>query len=522
MATVNPGSDVLDRWLKQYEGDKRIKELWRPLLEDAYQYTLPGRSGFYTQQQAQRRAAKIFDSTAVQGCQDYAGLMQAGLTPNFAVWALLEPGTDVPEAQKREVQRKLESVTQFVFQTLWASNFATESYETYVDFAVSTGALLIEEGDAHEPIKCTAVPLTEVTIGNGPYQDVGRITRERAICAGDIPIKYSGAKLPKELADLVKDKPNEEVILLECVWRRYVANQDETWDYKVVHEKTKTTLLEHEWRGRGSSPWIILRNLKAAGEPYGRGPAINLLSTIKTANAVVELVLENAEMSIAGMWQTDDENTANPDVVQLVPGTIITTHGVRGLQPLTPGGKFQVADLVLNDLRTEIKKGFHSEPLGDPNKTPYKAAEANHRMAEYARRNGSTFGRGFYEFVQRVVERVVYILRKRGLIKLPEIDGRAIKVTAISPLARQQNLQDVEAITQTAQIIGATFGPQMLNLVLKAEEAAETIAERLGAPKRIIRSTVEREQLAKMLATLAQKSAEQGNDPLQLVNNLGS
>lgn len=510
----------LDQLLKQRDADRKTKEFWRPLLDDAYSYTLPGRAGFYTHQQAERRAAKIFDSTAVQSIQDYASLMQAGLTPNFAIWSLLEPGTDVPEGRKRDVQRKLEEVTRFIFNVIWASNFATESYEAYLDFGVSAGMLLIEEGDAQEIIRCKAVPLTEVDLGNGPYEDCGRIWRCRKIAAGDILTKYKGAKLGDDLAKIAHDTPQEEVELTECTWRVYVDNQDETWEYKVFSEKHKDIILRHTWRGRGSSPWIVLRNLKAAGEPYGRGPAINLLPDIKTANAIVELVLENAEMAIAGMWQTDDDSVVNPDTIQLVPGTIISQRGEKGLQPLTPGGKFSVADLVLNELRENIRKGFYAQPLGDPNKTPFKAAEANHRMADYARRTGATFGRGYYEFVQRVIERVVYICRRRGLIRLPEVDGRAVKVTAVSPLARQQNYADVEAISQTAAIINAAFGPQMTNLVLKAEEAADEIADKLGAPKRIIRSSLEREQLAQALAKLAQASAAQGNDPMQLLDKV--
>ena len=72
--------------------------------------------------------------------------------------------------------------------------------------------------------------------------------------------------------------------------------------------------------GNGSNPFICFRWSKCAGEVYGRGPLINALSAIKTTNLTIELILENAQMAISGVYQMEDDGVINPDTIQLSPG----------------------------------------------------------------------------------------------------------------------------------------------------------------------------------------------------------
>ena len=99
---------------------------------------------------------------------------------------------------------------------------------------------------------------------------------------------------------------------------------------------------------------------------------------------------------------------------------------------LIPYGLFNVSpetvsDLVLRDMRTNIKKALYNEMLGTPNeKTPMSATEVAERMADLSRQIGSAFGRLQAELVNPVLQRVVYILKKQGRIKIPIIKVRRI------------------------------------------------------------------------------------------------
>ena len=113
------------------------------------------------------------------------------------------------------------------------------------------------------------------------------------------------------------------------------------------------------------SPFINFRWLKAPGEIYGRSPVMKTLPDIKTANKVVELVLKNASIAVTGIWQADDDGVLNPGTIRLVPGTIIPKAvGSAGLTPLATPGRFDVSQLVLDDLRRRIRHALLVDRLG--------------------------------------------------------------------------------------------------------------------------------------------------------------
>jgi hypothetical protein len=271
---------------------------------------------------------------------------------------------------------------------------------------------------------------------------------------------------------------------------------------------TESVLYERTMRGIGSNPFVCFRWSKCAGEVYGRGPLLNALSAIKTTNLTVELILENAQMSISGIYQMEDDGVINPDTIQLVPGSIIPkAMGSQGLQPINAAGRFDVAQLILSDMRLNIKRALYNDMLGDPDKTPATATEIAERMADLSRRIGSAFGRLQVELVQPVLQRVIYILKKQGRIDLPTVNGREVKIRSVSPLAQAQANQDISSIARYLQLIGGTFGPEMLNLLIDQEKTSVELAKKFGVPESLIRDEQQRNQL---VAAMQQMQQQQG------------
>ena len=86
-----------------------------------------------------------------------------------------------------------------------------------------------------------------------------------------------------------------------------------------------------------------------------------------------------------------------------------------------------------DDMRTNIKRALYNEMLGNPNRTPMSATEVAERMADLSRQIGSAFGRLQAEFVQPVLARIIWILKKQGRINMPVLNGREAKVVSVSP-----------------------------------------------------------------------------------------
>lgn len=504
-----PSGDPAELYMRRFERARALRENWVSLFEDCYTYTLPARESFFMESGGSDRTDHIFDETAVVGVQEFASRLQSGLVPTFARWADLKTGQKVPSKEREDIDRKLSEVTEFIFEILQSSNFNQEVHESFMDLAVGTGCLLVEEGDVNHPIRFNAVPLPHIYLEASPDDQIDAVYRTRRMRPEDIERMWPGAELPASMKARMLSNNSQLCDIIECTVRNIETPNETAYDYLVISKTDKAILYQDKFEGTGSSPWVIFRWSKASGEIYGRGPVLNALPAIKTCNLTVELILENAQLAISGIWQVDDDGTVNADTINLVPGTVVPrAPGSSGLTPITPPGRFDVAQLVLDDMRLNIRRALYNEMLGDPNKTPMTATEVAERMGDLSRQIGSAFGRLQAELVQPLLQRVIFLLKKRGLIELPQVDGRDIRISATSPLARSQKLQDVTTVDRFVELVGARFGPQALSMTIKPEKAAEFIAERLGVPPEILRTEIEREQLVQYLQQ-AQAAAQQ-------------
>ena len=493
------------QYIEKYNKAKAFRENWVPLFEECYEYALPQRESFYYEEAGQRRDQKIFDETAVVGVQEFASRLQSGLVPNFARWADLMSGSEVPPEQREEIDNELDDVTNYVFEVLQNSNFSQEVHESFMDLAVGTGVLCVEEGDAINPIVFSAIPLPHVVLDTGPDDRIDHVFRERKKVKFDhLEMMYPNSTFSSKVMTMMGR--NQETTVLEVVCRDYSRKNEEAYVHYAICMTTDTVLHKKEMRGLGSNPFICFRWSKCAGEVYGRGPLINALAAIKTTNLTIELILENAQMSISGIYQMEDDGVINPDTIQLVPGSIIPkAMGSQGLQPIQAAGRFDVAQLVLSDMRLNIKRALYNDMLGNPDKTPATATEVAERMADLSRRVGSAFGRLQAELVQPVLQRVIYILKKQGRIEVPSVNGREVKIRSVSPLAQAQANQDISSVARYLELVGGVFGPEMLQLLIDGEKTAVHLAKKFGVPESLIRDEEQRKQIAAMAQQMAQQ-----------------
>ena len=159
---------VAKRYIEKYQKAKAFREQWVPLFEECYEYALPQRESFYYEEHGQRRDEKIFDETAVVGVQEFASRLQSGIVPNYARWADLISGSEIPPEQREAIDNELDEVTEYVFEVLQNSNFSQEVHESFMDLAVGTGILCVEEGDSLNPVNFSAIPLPHVVLDTGP------------------------------------------------------------------------------------------------------------------------------------------------------------------------------------------------------------------------------------------------------------------------------------------------------------------------------------------------------------------
>ncbi len=497
--------------LERYEKAKAHRQNFVDLFEECYEYALPQRESFYYETAGQRRDDKIFDETAVVGVQEFASRLQSGLVPNFARWADLMAGSEIPEGDRDFVDNDLDEITEYVFEILQNSNFSQEVHEAFMDLAVGTGVLCVDEGDAINPISFSAIPLPHVVLDTGPDDKIDHVFRERkGIRNSEITILYPDAKLDPQIQQRVLRDPEGKCTLLDLVCKDYSKKNEEAYFHYVIDMSTKKYIIEKSFKGVGSNPYVCFRWSKCAGEVYGRGPLINALSAIKTTNLTIQLILENAQMAISGIYQMDDDGIINPDTINLVPGTIIPKSPQSGgLQPIQSAGRFDVADIVLSDMRLNIKRALYNDMLGNPDRTPASATEVAERMADLSRRIGSAFGRLQAELVQPVLQRVIHILKKQGRIEMPVVNGREVKIRSSSPLAQAQSNQDITSVSRFLELVNTYFGPDTTNILINSEETAIHLAKKFGVPDTLIRDAEERKEIVAMMQQMQQMQQQE-------------
>lgn len=514
MLAQNANEEPIDWLIRRYTAAKKRHEEWHPVWQECYDYAIPMRDRFDgSPTNGQKLTDRMFDMTAAVSTHRFASRLQAGLTPTFARWSALRAGQDLKKhanpAQIEQIERKLDEVADEVFAAIHRSNFDSQIHEANLDLAVGTASLICDE-DPEDLIRFLAVPLTQVCFEAGPDDTIEARFRFRGMTLADIQVEWPRANIGPDLMNRLSGRSEDKLEVVEATWIERGRDMNR-FRHVVFLPKEKIAVFETVYEGDGSCPWINFRWSKAAGEVYGRGPLLLALPDIKVANATVELVLANADLAITGMWQGEDDGVLNPSTLRPASGTVIPiAPGSSGLKPLETPGRFDVAALVLEDLRNNIKRALYDETLGPPTGTPMSATEVSERMADLYRSMGSSYGRLQRELVQPIIRRVIYILRKAGRIQLPRVDGRLLQIVSQSPLSSAQAQEDVLKFQQFTAVMANTFGPERMALTVNPGEAGDWLAKQFSVSKRLLYTGAERDAHTRALQQLSRQAASSG------------
>jgi len=259
VSTENSFDDNVKRLMARYKHAQSIKDLWLPTFEECYEFSLPQRESFYSETIGRRRSDRIFDETAVVGVQEFASRLQAGIVPNYARWADLVAGSEIPKDDQKEVNLMLDDVTEYVFEVLQNSNFSQEVHETFLDVAVGTGVLLIEEGDAVQPIKFKAIPLPQIVLDSGHDDKIDHVFRKRKIRMKDLPYAYPNGTMSEKMVMDMEKNGEMSCEVLEVVYRLYENTKEEEHRYCVIATNYEHKIVETAFKGLGSNPYVVYR-----------------------------------------------------------------------------------------------------------------------------------------------------------------------------------------------------------------------------------------------------------------------
>ncbi len=479
-----------EKMMRRIEAAKGNKLLWDTRLKECYQYFLPERETFDDHAPGAQKNERVFESTAIEALSDYASRMESQLVPPGREWMTLEAGSEIPEDQEEEVDKSLEEMTKILFSHINDSNFSSQIHETFLDVGISTGAIIIEDGDGiQSALRFRAVPMADIIIEKSQKGIIDTVWREITLNAADIPSIFPYAKLTDDIIKAIKDKPEQEFEFIEGV----ALNDDQlTFTSMVLYPSKKDVLYEAR---ELSSPWVVFREASISGEVYGRGRALRCLSDVKTLNKVYENYLRAAALIAQPIYTATDDGVINPHTIRLKPNSIIPVGSNDTanptLRPLAPAGEYQISQDIIQTLQDRIRRTMLSKPFGQIDETPVRTAtEMSIRNADLAETSLSASGRIQSELLQRLIARCVFLLKEQGKIADFQVNGKEVAIKFTSPASRKQDESDIATLLRFSEMM-QMLPPEYVMQAIKIEDFPKAMADTMGVSKDLIRTEME-------------------------------
>lgn len=481
------------------------RDQWQKVLLDAYDFVAPYRmSTRYVTKAPANRVDRIFDNTAVQSLFRFAGKLQQELLPPGQAFFQLEagPAIAITGMNKEEADRELETVTSQITPVFLNGEWDNAVHEMLIDLGISTGFMMILEGDAQQPVRFVTASMDEIAIDQGPYGDVAGIFWKRKWTYRAISEAWPKGRFDEAFRDALKSRPEEEIVLCQDTVFDAKASK---WRLCVYLEKSDGDVWEDEFH---ECPWITPRYFKMPGQVYGFGPVLMVLPTIKTLNKAQELTLKAAAIAMSGIYTRVDDGVFNPDTARIEPGAmwaVARNGGVLGpsIQRLPPPGDLNMGNIVLTDLRMQVQAGLMDQQLPPDGQSPRSAAEIVARVKRLSADHAGAFGRLVHEIIQPVVRRVIEILHRQGVLKSRfKIDQLLVQLKVTSPLAEAFKAAKVEKTINWLQIVAQFGGPETLHGLTPLEATLAEIGADMGVPPHQIYTPDQRQQIQQTVKTL--------------------
>jgi hypothetical protein len=233
-------------------------------------------------------------------------------------------------------------------------------------------------------------------------------------------------------------------------------------------------------------------------------------------NEMKRVTLKAGQRAVDPPLLVDHEGVL-PSDLHVDPGGIIPVNVVNAqlsppVQPLQSGSDFQITDILLSDTRRQVQDAFHHrlvELIRDPNMTATQVLELS---AQVQRHMAPIMGRQQTEMLEPILERTWEIEQHAGRLPPapPQLEGRNIQIDYVSPLMRSQRSSDAQAIINLGTIVSnlAQVDRSVLD-VFDADVALREVAQALGVPPRVLRSS---EQIELRRTAAAMNAEEEAQD----------
>jgi len=496
--TIDVTADLL---LSRYEKLKSDRSHWEEQWREIAAFVLPRKghiAGDY-QNAGVRNNYRAYDATAIHANELLASGLHTMLTNPSTKFLGLFTGNELVD-ENEAFKTWADKSSNVIHNVLNNSNFQTEVHENYLDLgSFGTTSLRIEE-DKDDHVRFYAEPITEVTIDENSKGLVDTTFREFTWTYRQIVQEWGIEVLSmNQHREYLKDQHKEVTIVHAILPRKEVDAQLGSKGMPVASfyiDKTEKKLF-HE-SGFREFPTAVPRWTKITGEMYGRSPSFKALPDIKMINQMKKTTIRSAQKVVDPPMQAPDDGISLP--IHSNPNAMnYYRAGTKDrIEPILTGGRVDFGYQAMADQRNSIREAFFIDQLQLQDGPQMTATEVQQRTEEKLRVMGPILGRQHNEFLKPVIERVLKILIRKGLIEpAPVIVAKEnVQVQYISMIAKAQKAVDAETLNRVIQSIAPLIEarPEIMDN-FNSDAIVKHNARMLGLPEKLLVSDSEKQKV---------------------------
>lgn len=494
-----------------YEKSLTERQTLDQTYKDCFDYTYPimgaGLQGTSTestsviQDATGAKVVKNYDSTAAESCRLLASAIIAGFTPANSQWFLMQVlGRRTATAQLAG-HRWLDETAKSIWQAIHDGNYDSVGMQVFLTWAIGGWSPMYVDQDEDGGIRCESWPMAECTLGQSRKDGPADIVRRKfKMSARQAAEQYGYANLPTSVQSDFKSDPDKQSEYLWIIQPRLDgivgAKTGKAMPIASVTIECSSKKIVRE-SGYREHPVMVPRWLPLPNSAYAVGPMYEALADTKTLNQLVQFVLMNAELAVAGMWIAEDDGVLNPRTIKIGPRKVVVANSVDSMKPLSPAAKFDVAFVMKEGLETKIRRMLLADQLQLPNNDRMTATEIEARLSQLRNMLAPILGRLQSEFLQPFIARVFSLLLHSGQIEPPPpeiVAGGTINIRYVSPLARQQRAVEVQTIdrfeSDLLQTAEGTQDPSIMD-IYDWEAGKREKALLSGLPLKLLRTNAQ-------------------------------
>jgi len=394
-----------------------------------------------------------FDNELEIVAEDFASDMISTFTPRHERWVSFDPAESLTEGQRREIAPQLRAFEDAIFAEIERSNYYDAAQECFAFWGVSAMMVAVSDMGPLNPLHFQPVEIPDALMERGPDGSVTGKWRQMELTPLDMHFLW-GERYGELFPMPANNAGRQPCKVVEGCDRDWSTPGVEKWNYRILvngKERVKET-----YEGAGSCLLIACRFRQQADSAWGPGPFKKATPRARVLDELGYLNLKGLGRSIDPPFSYEEDGLVNFDGGMQPGMAYARAVGSEAPEAFLPDVRFDASYFAADEMRKAIKRACYQDRPEQPGDTPPTLGQWMDEKAWNTRRKELPRDRCVREWVLPIIERVAWILAKRGV--LPEIKlkgGKAIACRPISPLSKAKDLEDMNL---TGQVLAMSRG----------------------------------------------------------------